>query len=97
MSAYKMPGCQAISPYLDREDMNRKPPTPMDTLPVDHLLATLGPAVLKSIRDPFGIFSPDFRIIWANKAMAKIHGTRIKTKREEAKKEMEDLGPILRA
>ena len=46
---------------------------PVDTLSVDHLLATLGPAVLKSIRIPFGIFSPDFRIIWANKAMAKVH------------------------
>ena len=32
-----------------------------------------------------------------DKAMAKIHGTKIKGKREEAKKEMEDLGPILRA
>jgi PAS domain S-box-containing protein len=44
-----------------------------DSLPVDHLLSALGPAVLKSIRDPFGIFSPDFRIIWANKAMARVH------------------------
>jgi twitching motility protein PilT len=32
-----------------------------------------------------------------DKAMAKIHGTKVKTKREDAKKEMEDLGPILRA
>ena len=32
-----------------------------------------------------------------DKAMAKIHGTRVKGKREEAKKEMEDVGPILRA
>ena len=44
-----------------------------DILSVDHLLATLGPAVLKSIRDPFGIFSPDFRILWANRAMAHVH------------------------
>jgi hypothetical protein len=32
-----------------------------------------------------------------DKAMAKIKGTKVKGKREEAKKEMEDLGPILRA
>ena len=32
-----------------------------------------------------------------DKAMAKIHGTKVKRKREDAKKEMEDLGPILRA
>jgi twitching motility protein PilT len=32
-----------------------------------------------------------------DKAMAKIHGTKVKSKREDAKKEMEDLGPILRA
>ncbi len=32
-----------------------------------------------------------------DKAMAKIHSTKIKSKREGAKKEMEDLGPILRA
>jgi len=32
-----------------------------------------------------------------DKAMAKIHGTKAKGKREDAKKEMEDLGPILRA
>jgi len=32
-----------------------------------------------------------------DKAMVKIHGTKVKGKREDAKKEMEDLGPILRA
>lgn len=32
-----------------------------------------------------------------DKAMAKIHSTKVKSKREGAKKEMEDLGPILRA
>jgi twitching motility protein PilT len=32
-----------------------------------------------------------------DKAMAKIHGTKAKGKREDAKKEMEDLGPILRS
>jgi PAS domain S-box-containing protein len=53
--------------------MATHPSVPQDTLPVDHLLAALGPAVLKSIRDPFGIFSPDFRILWANKAMARVH------------------------
>ena len=32
-----------------------------------------------------------------DKAMAKIHGTKMKGKREDAKKEMEDIGTILRA
>ena len=32
-----------------------------------------------------------------DKAMAKIHGTRVKGKREDAQKEMDDIGPILRA
>ena len=73
MALYKFSGCQAISPYIDRETMDTKPSIATDTLSVDHLLTTLGPAVLKSIRDPFGIFSPDFRILWANKAMARIH------------------------
>ncbi len=44
-----------------------------DTIPTEHLLEVLGPAVLASIRDPFGIFSSDFRILWANKALAAIH------------------------
>lgn len=53
--------------------MEQKSFKPTDTLSIGHLLATLGPAVLKSIQDPFGIFDPDFRILWANRAMAAVH------------------------
>jgi PAS domain S-box-containing protein len=41
---------------------------------LEHLMAGLGPAVLKSIRAPFSIISSDFRVLWINKAMAYIHG-----------------------
>jgi DNA-binding CsgD family transcriptional regulator len=41
--------------------------------PIDQLLDGLGAAVLKSIRAPFGIFGIDYRVIWANRAMAWIH------------------------
>jgi DNA-binding NarL/FixJ family response regulator len=40
---------------------------------IDQLLDGLGAAVLKSIRAPFGIFDIDYRVIWANRAMAWIH------------------------
>jgi PAS domain S-box-containing protein len=53
--------------------MTTIPENSICTLPIDHLLAGLGPAVLKSIRDPFAIFSSDFRILWINRAMAAIH------------------------
>ncbi|MFC1580417.1 LuxR C-terminal-related transcriptional regulator [Thermodesulfobacteriota bacterium] len=43
---------------------------------IKELLAGLGTAVLKSIRDPFGIIAPDYTILWLNKAMAFIHGGR---------------------
>jgi PAS domain S-box-containing protein len=43
---------------------------------LDGLLAGLGSAVLRSIRDPFGIIAPDYTILWLNKAMAVIHGGR---------------------
>jgi len=43
-------------------------------LSLEHLMAGLGPAVLKSIRAPFSIISPDCRVLWINKAMAYIHG-----------------------
>jgi PAS domain S-box-containing protein len=43
---------------------------------IDGLLAGLGSAVLRSIRDPFGIIAPDYTILWLNKAMAVIHGGR---------------------
>ena len=32
-----------------------------------------GTAVLRSIRDPFGIFSRDFEVLWVNKTLASIH------------------------
>jgi PAS domain S-box-containing protein len=39
----------------------------------ENLLAGLGSALLKSIRDPFAIMGKDFICLWANKAMAVIH------------------------
>lgn len=49
---------------------------PKDTigLSLEHLMAGLGPAVLKSIRTPFSIISSDLRVLWINKSMAYIHG-----------------------
>ena len=73
MAISSQSNCQTISPYIYGASMDPMSSKPVDILSVDQLLATLGPAILKSIRDPFGIFSPDFRIIWANKAMAKVH------------------------
>ena len=43
---------------------------------IDELLQGLGVAVLKSIRDPFGIMARDYTILWLNRAMAAIHGGR---------------------
>lgn len=40
---------------------------------IDQLLDGIGASVLKSIRAPFGIFGTDYRVVWANRAMAKIH------------------------
>ena len=45
----------------------------ISTLSLDTLLSGLGPAVLKSIRDPFTIISSDYKIIWMNKGMASIY------------------------
>ncbi|MFC1534043.1 LuxR C-terminal-related transcriptional regulator [Thermodesulfobacteriota bacterium] len=53
--------------------MEKKSKKTEDILSVDNLLATLGPAVLKSIRDHFAILSPEFRCLWANSAMMAIH------------------------
>jgi DNA-binding CsgD family transcriptional regulator len=39
---------------------------------IKHIMEVLGPTLLKSIRDPFGIFS-NYRILWINKALAIIH------------------------
>ena len=42
-------------------------------LALDDLLSGLGGTILQSIRTPFGIFDKDFRILWINKALARIH------------------------
>lgn len=42
-------------------------------LALDDLLSGLGGTILESIRTPFGIFDKDFRILWINKALARIH------------------------
>jgi DNA-binding CsgD family transcriptional regulator len=42
-------------------------------VPIENMLAGLGPALFSSIRAPFGIFDSDFRIVWINKSMATIH------------------------
>ena len=36
------------------------------------MVAGLGQAVLESIKDPFSIVSPDYKILWANKTMATV-------------------------
>lgn len=43
---------------------------------IGKLLAGLGTALLRSIRDPFAIVAPDYTVLWLNKAMALIHGSR---------------------
>jgi PAS domain S-box-containing protein len=45
------------------------------TFNISKLLEGLGTAVLKSIRDPFGIIAADHTILWLNRAMAVIHGS----------------------
>ena len=42
-------------------------------LALDDLLSGLGGTILESIRAPFGIFDKDFRILWINRALARIH------------------------
>ena len=42
-------------------------------LALDDLISGLGATILKSIRTPFGIFDTDFRILWINDALARIH------------------------
>jgi PAS domain S-box-containing protein len=37
------------------------------------LLSGLGGTILESIRAPFGIFDKDFRILWINRSLARIH------------------------
>jgi len=44
-----------------------------DTLSIEHLLDGFGKALLKSIPDPFGIFTRDFKCLWVNKRLASIH------------------------
>lgn len=53
-----------------------KPSEDKPIFDLDRLLQGLGVAVLKSIRDPFGIMARDYRILWLNRAMAAIHGGR---------------------
>lgn len=42
-------------------------------LGLDDLFSGLGGTILESIRTPFGIFDKDFRILWINRALARIH------------------------
>jgi PAS domain S-box-containing protein len=42
-------------------------------LALDDLFSGLGGTILESIRAPFGIFDKDFKILWINKALARIH------------------------
>jgi len=42
---------------------------------ISELLEGLGTTVLRSIRDPFGIMTPGYNVLWLNKAMAFIHGS----------------------
>ena len=42
-------------------------------LALDDLFSGLGGTILESIRTPFGIFDKDFRILWLNRALARIH------------------------
>lgn len=42
-------------------------------LDLDDLFSGLGGTILESIRTPFGIFDRDFRILWINRALARIH------------------------
>ena len=53
--------------------MDLAPAENHDTLPIESLLDGFGAAVLKSIRDPFGIFRTDFKVLWVNKTLASIH------------------------
>ncbi|MDY6988505.1 MAG: LuxR C-terminal-related transcriptional regulator [Thermodesulfobacteriota bacterium] len=53
--------------------MDRAPAENYDSLPIDSLLDGFGAAVLKSIRDPFGIFGRDYKVLWVNKTLASIH------------------------
>ena len=42
-------------------------------LALDDLFSGLGGTIIESIRTPFGIFDNDFRILWINRALARIH------------------------
>jgi PAS domain S-box-containing protein len=42
---------------------------------ISELLEGLGKALLRSIRDPFGIMAPDHTVLWVNKAMLFVHGS----------------------
>lgn len=44
-----------------------------DNMQIDKFIDGMGLSVLKSIRDPFGVFGIDFSIKWVNKSFAFIH------------------------
>lgn len=48
-------------------------------LALDDLFSGLGGTILESIRTPFGIFDKDFRILWINGALARIHSCSAET------------------
>ena len=48
-------------------------------LALDDLFSGLGGTILESIRTPFGIFDKDFRILWINRALARIHSCNAET------------------
>jgi DNA-binding CsgD family transcriptional regulator len=52
--------------------MNSIPSKKKESQSIKHIMEVLGPTLLKSIHDPFGIFS-NYRILWINKALAIIH------------------------
>lgn len=45
------------------------------SISIDNLLSGLGPAVLKSIQDPFQITGNDYKIIWINESMGALYQT----------------------
>ena len=47
------------------------------TLVLDDLLSGLGGPILESIRTPFGIFSSDLKVLWLNRALARIHSCKV--------------------
>lgn len=44
-----------------------------ENMQIDQFIDGMGLSILKSIRDPLGVFGIDFNVKWVNKAMAYIH------------------------